>query len=81
MPAVLAAYNWAPNTDGYRKLSLFVDAFFTKFATLQNSPFDPKWKEVSLAAPLPGWQRQPYAQQWLDGHGLTPLRGNASANP
>jgi TRAP transporter TAXI family solute receptor len=81
VPAVLAAYNWAPNTDGYRKLSLFVDAFFTKFATLQNSPFDPKWKEVSLAAPLPGWQRQPYAQQWLDGHGLTPLRGNASANP
>jgi TRAP transporter TAXI family solute receptor len=81
VPAVLAAYNWAPNTDGYRKLSLFVDTFFTKFATLQNPPFDPKWKEVSLAAPLPGWQRQPYAQQWLDGHGLTPLRGNASANP
>src|SRR6266403_2737434 len=70
VPAVLAAYNWAPNTDRYRKLSLFVDAFFTKFPTLQNPPFHPKWKEVSLAAPLPGWQRLPAATKWLEEHGL-----------
>jgi TRAP transporter TAXI family solute receptor len=71
VPAVLAVYNWPPNTPRYRKLSLFVDAFFTKFPTFQNPPFHPKWKEVSLAAPLPGWQRLPVAQQWLDAHGLT----------
>jgi len=71
VPAVLAAYNWAPNTDRYRKLSLFVDAFFSKFATLQNPPFHPKWKEVSLTAPLPGWQRLPYANKWLEEHGLS----------
>src|SRR5258707_5126977 len=70
VPAVLAAYNWAPNTDRYRKLSLFVDAFFTKFPKLQNPPFHPKWKEVSLAAPLPGWQRLPSATKWLEEHGL-----------
>jgi TRAP transporter TAXI family solute receptor len=70
VPAVLAAYNWAPNTDRYRKLSLFVDAFFTKFPKLQNPPFHPKWKEVSLAAPLPGWQRLPSASKWLDEHGI-----------
>jgi TRAP transporter TAXI family solute receptor len=70
VPAVLAAYNWAPNTDRYRKLALFVDAFFEKFPTFQNPPFHPKWKEVSLNAPLPGWQRLPAAQQWLDQHGL-----------
>ncbi len=70
VPAVLAAYNWAPNTDRYRKLALFVDAFFTKFPTFQRPPFHPKWKEVSLAAPLPGWQRLGAAQQWLDNHGL-----------
>jgi TRAP transporter TAXI family solute receptor len=70
VPAVLAAYNWAPNTDRYRKLSLFVDAFFTKFPKLQNPPFHPKWKEVSLAAPLPGWQRLPAANKWLDEHGI-----------
>ena len=73
VPAVLAAYNWAPNTERYRKLALFVDAFFTKFPALQNPPFHPKWKEVSLAAPLSGWNRLPVAQQWLDKHGVEPV--------
>src|SRR6476620_2492316 len=73
VPAVLAAYNWAANTDRYRKLSQFVDAFFTKFPTFQNPPFHPKWKEVSLSAPLADWQRFPAAQQWLDQHGIQPI--------
>ncbi|MGA2054236.1 MAG: TAXI family TRAP transporter solute-binding subunit [Bradyrhizobium sp.] len=73
VPALLAAYNWAPNTDRYRKLAVFVDAFFTKFPQFQNPPFHPKWKEVSLAAPLAGWTRLPAAQQWLDTHGIEPL--------
>ena len=63
VPAVLAAYNWAPNTERYRKLSQFVDAFFTKFPTFQNPPFHPKWKEVSLSAPLADWNRFPAAKQ------------------
>ena len=67
---MLAAYNWAPNTDRYRKLSQFVDAFFTKFPTFQNPPFHPKWKEVSLSAPLPDWQRLPVADQWLKSHNV-----------
>jgi TRAP transporter TAXI family solute receptor len=72
VPAVLAAYNWAPNTERYRKLSNFVDAFFTKFPTFQHPPFHPKWKEVSLSAPLAGWNRLPAAQQWLDRNNLQP---------
>lgn len=70
VPAVLAAYNWAPNTERYRKLSQFVDAFFTKFPKFQNPPFHPKWKEVSLSAPLPDWQRLPVAEQWLKTHNV-----------
>jgi TRAP transporter TAXI family solute receptor len=76
VPAVLAAYNWAPNSDRYRKVALFVDAFFTNFPAFQNPPFHPKWKEVSLAAPLPSWQRFPAAQQWLDKHGVEPVARN-----
>ena len=72
VPAVLAAYNWTPGSDRYRKLSQFVEAFFTKFPAFQNAPFHPKWKEVSLAAPLSGWTRLSYAQQWLDAHGIGP---------
>ena len=70
VPAVLAAYNWAPNTERYRKLSQFVEAFFTKFPTFQNPPFHPKWKEVSLSAPLADWQRLPYAETWLKTHNV-----------
>jgi len=73
VPAVLAAYNWAPNTDRYRKVALFVDNFFTKFPAFQNPPFHPKWKEVSLTAQLPDWQRFPAAKQWLDNHGIEPV--------
>jgi len=73
VPAVLAAYNWAPKTDRYRKVALFVDNFFTKFPTFQNPPFHPKWKEVSLSAPLQDWQRFPAAKEWLDSHGIEPV--------
>jgi TRAP transporter TAXI family solute receptor len=76
VPAVLAAYNWEPKTDRYRKLALFVDAFFTKFPAFQNPPFHPKWKEVSLSAPLAGWSRFPAAQQWLDKNGIQPVARN-----
>jgi TRAP transporter TAXI family solute receptor len=73
VPAVLAAYNWSPKTDRYRKLTNFVNAFFTKFPQFQKPPFHPKWKEVSLTAPLPDWQRFPAAKQWLDTHGVEPV--------
>src|SRR6476620_3060475 len=76
VPAVLAAYNWAPNTERYRKLAQFVDAFFTKFPTFQNPPFHPKWKEVSLSAPLADWQRLPYAETWLKTHNVEAVARN-----
>ena len=76
VPAVLAAYNWAPNTERSRKLALFVDAFFSKFPTFQNPPFHPKWKEVSLAAPLPDWNRLPSAKQWLEKHSVEAVTRN-----
>jgi TRAP transporter TAXI family solute receptor len=68
VPAVLAAYNWAPGTDRYRSVDRFVQNFFEKFKQFQQPPFHPKWKEVALNAPLKGWTRFPAAQTWLDQH-------------
>ena len=68
VPAILASYNWPAGSDRYRKVERFVDAFFSKFEVLQRPPFHPKWKEVSLSAPLPGWKRFSAAQSWLDQH-------------
>jgi TRAP transporter TAXI family solute receptor len=71
VPAVLAAFNWSPHTERYRRLARFVDAFFSKIDELQQPPFHPKWKEVALNAPLPGWVRFRPAQEWLDRNSNT----------
>jgi len=63
---VLIAYNWPKDSDHYAKIEKFVGAFFPRIAQLQASPRHPKWREVNLAATLPGWTRFAAAQDWLD---------------
>ena len=46
-------------------MARFVDAFFGRFEALTRSPRHPKWREVNLAALVPGWSRFPEAQAWL----------------
>ncbi|MBV1797908.1 TAXI family TRAP transporter solute-binding subunit [Siccirubricoccus sp. G192] len=55
--AVMAVYAWAPGTERHRKVAHFVDSFFEKFARFQQPPRHPKWREVNLAAQVPGWTR------------------------
>ncbi len=62
---VLAAANFPVLSDRYRNLVSFVDAFFTRFQSLTEPGHHPKWREVNLAAELPGWVRFPPAAQWL----------------
>ena len=65
---VLAVYNWAPDSERYKKLERFVDDFFSNFAKFMEPVRHRKWREVNLAASLPGWQRFEPAQQWLDNN-------------
>jgi TRAP transporter TAXI family solute receptor len=55
--AVLAAYNWPPDHPRRQKLDRFIESFFANFSSLLEPPFHPKWREVDLTAPVPGWQR------------------------
>ena len=64
--AVLAAYNWQPGNDRYRRLALLVESLFSHTAQLQQPPFHPKWHELALAAPVAGWTRFKVAQDWID---------------
>lgn len=66
VPTVLAAFNWARNNDRHRKVSRFVDYLFERFDRLQKPPFHPKWREINLAAEIPGWRRLPAVQKKLD---------------
>lgn len=61
----LMVANLQPDTERYRNVANFVDAFFTQFQKLQEPPRHPKWSEVNLAAELPGWKRFPPAASWL----------------
>lgn len=64
--AVLITFNWTKDSERYRKVEKFVDAFFTKFQEFRRPPHHPKWREVNFAATLEGWTRSPIAQRWID---------------
>jgi hypothetical protein len=44
----------------------FVEVLLPRFAELQTSDRHPKWREVNLAASLPGFSRTPAADTWLN---------------
>lgn len=67
VPAVLAVYDWPKDTDRYQRLSRVVDYLFDRFEKLQKEPgYHEKWKDVNLAANVPGWQRFKPLQDKLD---------------
>jgi len=63
--AVLFAYNWPKGSERYRRIETFINAFFPKIAEFQKKPRHPKWKEINLAAVMPGWNRHEAAEEWL----------------
>lgn len=63
--AVLAVAPVEPGSARYRALSAFVDRFFTRFDQLLAPGRNAKWRDVNLAADLPGWRRFPPAAHWL----------------
>jgi len=65
VPAVLAVYNWPKNSDRYRRVQRFVESFFTNFDKFQQPPRHPKWRDVNLAATVPGWTRWSVAEEML----------------
>ena len=66
--ALLVAYGWPENSEKYKKVAKFVDAFFSKIDQFNNSSRHPKWREVNLAAEMPGWVRFKPAADWLAAH-------------
>ena len=65
VPFVLAAYNWPKDSDRYRKVERFVVKLFENWEKLRQPPFQPKWRDINLAATVPGWSRLPAAEEQL----------------
>ena len=84
VPAVLAVYDWPQETDRWRRLVRFVDYLTQRLERLQKEPgYHPKWKDVSLAAAVPGWQRFKPLQDRLDQRGgpATPTAATPRLDP
>ena len=64
---VLAVYAWPENSQRYRRVANFVNAFFDNFDKLKDPKRNAKWQGTNLAAEVPGWIRFKAAQEWLDG--------------
>ncbi len=65
VPFVLAAYNWPKDSDRYRKVERFVVKLFENWEKLRQPPFAAKWRDINLAATVPGWSRLPAAEEQL----------------
>jgi TRAP-type uncharacterized transport system substrate-binding protein len=65
VPAVLAVYNWQKNSDRARRAERFVQSLFTNWDKLLAPPRHPKWRDVNLAATVPGWNRWGPAEEML----------------
>ena len=63
--SVMATFAWPAGHERHRKVARFVEAFFGHFQDFMQPPRHPKWKDVNLAAQVPGWTRFGPAQEWL----------------
>jgi TRAP-type uncharacterized transport system substrate-binding protein len=64
--ALLAVYNWRPETDRYRRCVRFVEYLLDRYDRLRVPPYQRGWKQANLAGTIPGWTRFPPAQEILD---------------
>ncbi len=65
VPVVLAVYNWPRDNDRFRRVERFIQYYFDRFERLKKPPFHAKWKEINLAAKVPGWNRYWVAEELL----------------
>jgi TRAP-type uncharacterized transport system substrate-binding protein len=81
--ALLVAYNWAEGSPRYLRLAKFVETFFDRIYQFHDSARHPKWKEINLAAEVPGWTRFKPAADWLARHkdALSSRDGQANLRP
>ena len=62
--SALISYNWPLKTEPFRLLELFAQTLFSHLPEFQTAPHHPKWREVTLAATLPGWTRFHPTEGW-----------------
>lgn len=85
VPTILAVFNWPKESYRYQRVARFIDRLYSRIEKLHDAGFHPKWKDINLSASVPGLNRSPPAQEWLDraaarGSGNTATQ-SAEADP
>jgi hypothetical protein len=57
VPSVIATLNLPKDSDRYRRVERFTQYLFDRWDRIIQPPFHPRWRDVNLAATLPGWTR------------------------
>jgi TRAP transporter TAXI family solute receptor len=65
VPAVLAVADAPRGSDRFRRVQRFVENLFTKWDKFREPPRHPKWRDINLAASVPGWTRWAPADEML----------------
>ena len=82
VPAVLAVADTPADPAKKVRLSRLVDYIFERFERLQKEPgYHEKWKDVNLAASVPGWTRYPALQEKLDRMAAAKLEPASRTKP
>lgn len=63
--AVLMANIGKGYEESSRRIAKLIPVLFASVADMMPLGRNPKWAELNLAAPLPGWTRFPAAEEWL----------------
>jgi TRAP transporter TAXI family solute receptor len=79
VPAVLAAFNWTKGSERQKKIERMVERMFANWSKFQKPPFHPKWRDVNLAATVPGWTRLESAERELQKLEASTAATNASS--
>ena len=79
VPTVLAVYDWPKGSERYQRVVRLVGYLFDRFERLQTEPgYHEKWKDVNLAATVPGWTRFPPLQDRLNKLSVGATAGNVT---
>jgi TRAP-type uncharacterized transport system substrate-binding protein len=76
---VLMAADLHTIPERHRNLVNFIDAFFARFQDLLGPGHEKLWREVNIAADVPGWPRQPAAAEWLRRNAPVAVASNPAA--
>ncbi len=65
VPSMLVTNDWPKDSDRYRRVERFVQYLFSRWDRLIQPPFHPRWRDVNLAATVPGWTRFAASEEML----------------